>query len=127
MGTFGFNSFVTTHLVQSSNSLLPRANSQVTISQVGTSQMCNFPSGNFPKVRFDLLRRQGLRLGWARGPNTATSTGSGPSAGARTDLGSVPLGNCTFGKLPLGKIPSGSCLWESTKHCYECIKGVSLT
>ena len=28
--------------------IFPRATSQVTISQVSTSQMCNFPCGNFP-------------------------------------------------------------------------------
>ena len=31
--------------------LFPRATSYVTISQVVTSQMCNFPSGNSPNVR----------------------------------------------------------------------------
>ena len=42
--------------------LVPRATSQVTISQVETSQMCNFPTG----------RR---RSGRARGPSAAARTG----------------------------------------------------
>ena len=58
-------------------------------SQVATSQMCNVPSGNFPKVRF------GLR--WARGPSAAAM-----------NLWSWCLGNWTFGKLSLGKISLGS-------------------
>ena len=45
----------------------------MTISQVATSRMCNFPSDNFPKVRLDPLRHrrlqwgQALRVGWVRG------------------------------------------------------------
>jgi len=45
----------------------------VTKSQVATSQMCNFPTGNFPKVSLGLLWRRrlkwgrALRPGWARG------------------------------------------------------------
>ena len=31
--------------------IFPRINSQVTVSQVATSQMCNFSSDNFPKIR----------------------------------------------------------------------------
>ena len=69
------------------------------ICQVATFQMCNFPSGNFPKLRLDLHR-----LHWT----------GGQSAAARIGLGSCRLGNCTFRSLPLGKIPLGSCLWEST-------------
>ena len=55
--------------------------------------MCNFPSGNFPKVRLGPLRRRN----------------EGPSIAARTDLGS-----CTVGKLPLGENPLGKYL-TSTK------------
>ena len=70
----------------------PSATFQVTISQVAIIQMCNFPNGNFPKVRLGPLRRH--RLQW------------------------WPLGSCRFeklhilegaiwenifGKLPLGK------------------------
>ena len=61
---------------------------EVNISQAATSLKCNFPSGNFPKVRLGPLRRR--RLEW------------GPSAAARTDFGSCRLVNCTFGKIPLG-------------------------
>jgi len=43
--------------------IFPRANSQVTIFQVASSQMCNYPSGNFPKVRLDPLKRCRLQLG----------------------------------------------------------------
>ena len=60
--------------------------------------MCNFPSGNFPKVSLG----QALRIGWARGPRAAAIIYWGPSAASRTYLG-----NCTFGKLPLGKMPLG--------------------
>ena len=42
--------------------IFPRATSKVTIFQVATSKMCNFPSGNFPKVRLSILRRR--RLQW---------------------------------------------------------------
>ena len=75
--------------------IFPRVTSQVAIFQVVTSQMCNFSSGNFPKVRLGPLRRSRLQ--------------QGPSAAARTDLGSCRLGNCTVGKLPLWKMPLGSC------------------
>ena len=89
--------------------------SKCAISQVTTFQMCNIPSGNFPKVRLGTLRRRklqwcrALRLVRARGPNAVAKTGWGPSAAARTDLGSCCMGNFTFGKLPLGKIPLGCC------------------
>ena len=85
--------------------IFPRVTSQVPIwiSQLATSQMCNFPRGNFPKVRLGPLRRHK----W--GPSAAAWTGYGPSAAARTDLGSCRLGKCTFWKLLLGKIPLGSC------------------
>ena len=43
----------------------PKAFSQVTIFQVATSQMCNFRSGNFLKVRLGPMRRR--RLQWERG------------------------------------------------------------
>ena len=42
------------------NCIFPRATSQLTISQVGISQMCIFPSDNFPMVRLGLLRRRRL-------------------------------------------------------------------
>ena len=58
-----------------------------------------FPQKNW----LDPLRRH--RLQWG----TRAKRGWGPSAAARTDLGSCRLGNCTFGKLPLGKIPQESC------------------
>ena len=41
-----------------------RATSQVTISLVATSQVCNITNCNFPKVWIGLLRR--LRLQWVR-------------------------------------------------------------
>ena len=50
---------------------------------------------------------QALRLDWASGPSTAARRDGGPSAEARTYLGSYHLGNCTFGKLPLGKLSLG--------------------
>ena len=43
----------------------PKAFSQVTNFQVATSQMCNFRSGNFLKVRLGPMRRR--RLQWERG------------------------------------------------------------
>ena len=36
--------------------IFPRVTSQVTISQLATSLMCDFLRGNFPKVRLGLLR-----------------------------------------------------------------------
>ena len=50
-----------------------------------TSQMCNFPSGNFQEVRLGPLRRRklqwgpALRLGWARRLSDAARTGWGQS------------------------------------------------
>ena len=41
----------------------PRTTSQVSISQVATSQMCNFPRGKFQKVRLGPLRRRRLQWG----------------------------------------------------------------
>ena len=55
---------------------IPGTTSKVTISQVATSQMCNFP-----KFRLGLLRRRrlqsgrALRLGWAIGTSGAAITG----------------------------------------------------
>ena len=76
-------------------------------SQVATSQGCNFPSGNFPKVRLGVAGCNAARMGY--GSSGAARKGWGPSATARVDFGSCRLGNCTFGKLSLGKIPLGSC------------------
>ena len=42
--------------------IFPRATSQVTISQVATYQMFNFPSGNFLKVTGE----RAPQLGWGR-------------------------------------------------------------
>ena len=77
--------------------------------QVPTSQMFNFPSVNFPKVRIGPLRRcrlqwgRALRLGWPRG-QTLWLRGRTMRLG-RTWEASCCLGNFTFGKLPLGEIP----------------------
>ena len=46
-----------------SKGISPRATSQVTIFQVATSQMCNFPSDNFPKVWLGPLRRRSRQWG----------------------------------------------------------------
>ena len=40
--------------------------SQVSISQMETSQMCNFPSGNFPKVMLGPMRHHRLQWGAKR-------------------------------------------------------------
>ena len=88
--------------------IFSRMTSQETISHVGISQLCIFPSGNFPQVR------EGHRL--QLGAESCGQMGQGaerccqnrlgePSAASRTDLGSCCWGNCTFGKFPLGKIP----------------------
>ena len=42
-------------------------------SSYATSKMCNFPGGNFPKVKFGPLRRRRVSLG----PNAATRMGKG--------------------------------------------------
>ena len=95
--------------------------------QVTTFQLCNFPSGNFPKVMIGLWDvsgcngNQALWLGWARGRAPRLEQAGGPSAAARTDLGSCRLKKCIFRNLPFGTIPLGSChlrkcLLESTKH-----------
>ena len=64
--------FISHHMVLS-ECIFPSATVQATISQVATAQMCNFPSGNFPKVRIGLLRR--CRLQW--GPSAAAMMGLG--------------------------------------------------
>ena len=103
--------------------IYPRATSEVTISQVAASQMCNFPSGNFPKVRLGPLRRSRLqcepstadRMGW--GTKRCSQNRLRLRTTARIHLGSYRMGNWTFGKLPHGKIPLESCplgniLWD---------------
>ena len=47
--------------------IFPSATFQVTISQVSTSQMFHFPSGNLLKVRLATPMGRALRLEWARG------------------------------------------------------------
>ena len=47
--------------------IFPSATFQVTISQVSTSQMFHFPSGNLLKVRLPIPVGRALRLEWARG------------------------------------------------------------
>ena len=109
------------------------------IFQRATSQMSNFPRGNFPKVRLGLLRRRRLqwwpnaRLGWAKGPSAKVRTSQGPSAKVRTSKGpsakeleqargrtlrhglTWEVATCqkknTLWKLPLGKF-----LLESTQY-----------
>jgi len=44
-----------------------------------------------------------LCLRWARGPSTTAKACWGPSAAARTDLGSCCLGNCRDGNWELQK------------------------
>ena len=73
---------------------------QKAFSQVTISQLSNFPSSNFPKVRLDLLRRH--RLQW------------GQSAAARTDLGNRKVGKFTLGDTPSGRWRLGKSLWEGT-------------
>ena len=67
--------------------------------QVVISQMCNFPSANFLKVRLGPLRRNLLQKG------------GGAGDAAMIDLGIFRLGNCTFGKIAtweksFGKVPT---------------------
>ena len=79
--------------------------------------MSKFPSGNFPKVRLALFgaaaqaamgaKRCGQDELGGRGPRLEQAWG--PSATARTALGSCWLGNCPFKKISLCKIPLGSC------------------
>ena len=74
-----------THIVDAMElGIFPRATNQVT-----TFQMCNFPSGKFPKVRLGLLRRRRLQCG--------------PSPAARTDFAAWEIaqwGYCHLGKYP---------------------------
>ena len=73
----------------------PKVTSQVTISQVATSVMCNSPKGSFQKVRLGLLVGRALQLEQARGPNAV----------ARTDLRKLP-----FGRLNIWEVGT----WENT-------------
>ena len=71
----------------------------------GNFQMCNFPSGNFPKVRpseapqatmgAERCGKDGLG-----GQAPRLEQAGLPSAAARTDLGSCRLGSCLLGKFP---------------------------
>ena len=85
--------------------------------QVATSQVCNFPSGNFPKVRLGPLRRcrlqwgRALRLGWAGGRVLRLGQTWEVAAWEIAHLWKLPFGKISLGSCHLGKI-----LWESTKH-----------
>ena len=76
---------------------------------VATSQMCNFPCGNFPKVRLSPLRPAGcnggraLHLDGLGGRAQLQEQTGKPSVASLTDLESWRLGNCIVGKLPHGK------------------------
>jgi len=90
--------------------VIPKANSQVTISQVETSRMCNFPSGNFPgmdiyvpRVRLDLLRRRATGCNGGR-PDTAVMMGWG-------GLIAAALGNTQLRGYHLGKYPWEAVAW----------------
>ena len=98
--------------------IFPRATSQVTISQVATCQMCNFPSNiSFPKVRLGPLRshrlqwgNRPLRIRMDKGPERRGQNRSRPSTATRTDSGSCRLEKLhiwevatwekSFGKIP---------------------------
>ena len=96
--------------------IFPRAASQVTISKVATSQICNFPSGNFLMVRLDLLRRP--RLQW--GPSAATRKGQGCRA---MRLGKARVaercGQNRLGKLPLGKVSINNIIYGTSYNIYD--------
>ena len=93
-------------------------------SHVKTSQMCSFPSGNYPKVRLRLLRRQRLQF-WpsvavrqAKESNAAVRTGYGTNA---TAIGQpwevaawniVQLGSCHMGKYPGEVATWGKTFWK---------------
>ena len=88
--------------------IFPRATSQVTISQVATSQMCNFP-----KVRLGPLRRRRLQqvggrvlwLGWTRKAERCSYI----------RLGAERCGQDRLGKLPLRKLHMWEvATWEKT-------------
>ena len=59
-------------------------------SQMATSQLCNFPNGNFPT------------LSWPQ--RAAPIAACGTSKNLTYPLGSCRLRICTYGKLPLGKL-----------------------
>ena len=65
-----------------------------------TSQMCNFPSGSFPKAMLGLLSSRMLQ--WV--PSAAASTISELGAWAIGRLGILHTLKDTFRKLPLGEI-----------------------
>ena len=75
-----------------------RGGFQSEISKVTISQLLNFPSGNFPKVRSGLLRHRRLQLG--------------PNAAAR---GAERCDSDRLGKLPLGRLHGWEVFtWENT-------------
>ena len=87
-----------------SQCIFPRATSQVTASQLATSQLCNFPSGNFLKVRLGPLRRCRLQ----KGPSAVARIGQGAERSGQNRLGAECCGQNILGKLPLGKLH----IWE---------------
>ena len=71
------------------NGIFPRATSQVIIFQSGNFQMCNFPSGNFPKVRPG-----------GNGGGRALRLGQTWKVASRENtLGKLPLGKNLLGKV----------------------------
>ena len=98
---------------------IPKGLFPQTTSQVATSQLCNFISGNFPIVQFHKrqLPKCTLRIGKTLWGLAGCIEGS--SAAASTGLGSCRLGNFTFGKLLFGSYHLGTCLigkmsnWEN--------------
>ena len=107
------------------------------ISPRVTSPSDNFPSGSFPNVQFPKRQLSKGQVRPSDAPQAAMGAerygqdglggrvrwlehvGVGPSAAARTNLGSLRLENCTFCKFPIGKTSLGCCHlgkypWESS-------------
>ena len=94
-------------LISSTQDIFPKAIFQGTIYQVATSQVCNFLSGNLPKVRLGPLRRR--RLQW--GSSAAARMGWGGRAlrlGLTWKVAAWEIAH--LGSFHLGKYP-----WEVEK------------
>ena len=76
-----------------------------------TSQMCNYPNGNFPKVRLGPLRH--CRLQW--GQNAAARMGQGAKYNGQNRLWAESCGQERLGKLLLGNLHIWDvATWENT-------------
>ena len=92
----------------------PSGNFPRVFFQVATSPICNFPNGNLPSLSQPQRSAPACFFSGARPPSLSQPQWSAPPhcsprglRGPNLTLVNCRLGNCTFRKLPLGKMPLG--------------------